>query len=76
MYLHLLPLPLYGYSGCIHTFLMPIHENIFGELLSKRIHAVHVFAPGRMQENTPGELFMYWFPARGVISFTETDLWE
>ena len=29
MYLPLRPLPLYGYSGCIHTPLMPISKNIF-----------------------------------------------
>ena len=30
------------------------------------MHATHVFAPGRIQENIPGELFMYnWFCARG-----------
>ena len=61
MYLHLCPLPLYEYSGCIHAPLVPIHENIFGELILLRIHAAHVFAPGRIQENIPGEFFMYWF---------------
>ena len=49
-----------------HTPLMPIHKNIFGELFSVRIHAAHAFAPGRIQENIPGELFMYWFRARGL----------
>ena len=46
------PLPLYGYSGCIHTPLMSIHSCIFGEL------------------------FMYWFRARGYIylSGEESDL--
>ena len=68
MYYHLRPLCLYGYSGCIHTPLMPIHKNIFGELFSGRIHAAHAFAPGRIQENTPGELFMYWFCARGYYA--------
>ena len=33
-----------------------------------QIHAAHVFTPGRIQENTPGELFMYWFRARGIFS--------
>ena len=42
---------------------MPIHKNIFGELISVQIHAAHVFTPGRIQENIPGELFMYWFRA-------------
>ena len=32
-----------------------------------QIHAAHVFKPGRIQENIPGELFMYWFRARGYI---------
>ena len=62
MYSHLRPLPLYGYSDCIHTPLMPIHENKFGELISQQIHAAHVF-----QENIPGELFMYWFRPRGYV---------
>ena len=44
---------------------MPIHKIIFGELISVQIHAAHVFTPGRIQENIPGELFMYWFRARG-----------
>ena len=42
-----------------------MHKNIFGEVVSVQIHAAHVFTPGRIQENTPGELFMYWFRARG-----------
>ena len=45
MYLPLRPLPLYGYSGCIHTPLIPIQKNIFGELISEQMHAAHVFAP-------------------------------
>ena len=60
MYSHLRPLPLYGHSGCIHILLMPIHKNNFGGC------GVYVFAPGRIQENIPGELFMYWFRAKGV----------
>ena len=35
------------------------------EIISGRIHVAPVFAPARIQENTPGELFMYWFRARG-----------
>ena len=35
------------------------------ELISARIHVAPVFAPMRIQENTPGELFMHWFRARG-----------
>ena len=30
-----------------------------------QIHAAPVFAPARIQENILGELFMYWFRARG-----------
>ena len=44
-------------------------SRVFCQILrgihSVRIHAVPVFAPARIQENTPGELFMYWFRARG-----------
>ena len=50
MYLPLRPLPLCGYSGCIHTPLMPIHKNILWELISEQIHAAHVYAPRRIQE--------------------------
>ena len=32
-----------------------------------QIHAVPVFAPARIQENIPGELFMYRFRARGYV---------
>ena len=46
---------------------MPIHIIILGELISVQIHAAHVFTPGRLQENIPGELFMYWFRARGYL---------
>ena len=49
VYLPLRPLPLYGYNGCIHTPLMPIHKNIIWELISEQIHAAHVYAP---QANT------------------------
>ena len=59
------PCPLYWYSACIRTSLVPIHKNISGELISVQIHAAHVLTPGRIQENIPGELFMYWFRARG-----------
>ena len=34
-----------------------------GEFILVRIHAAHVFAPGRVQEHLPGKLFMYWFRA-------------
>ena len=38
---------------------------------SVRIHAAPVvFAPARIQENIPGELFMYWFRARGYFGHT------
>ena len=52
---------------------MPIHKNIFGELISERIHAAHVLAPGRIHENTPGELFMDWFRARGYFPLFKAD---
>ena len=58
------PCPLYSYSACIRISLVPIHKNIFGELISVQIHAAHVFTPGRIQENIPGELFMYWLRIR------------
>ena len=61
------PCPLYWHSACIRTSLGPIHKNISGELISVQIHAAHVFTPGRIQENIPGELFMYWFRARGYL---------
>ena len=35
------------------------------EFIRVRIHVAPVFAPVRIQENIPGELFMYWFRARG-----------
>ena len=63
MYSHLRPLCRYGYSGCIHTLLLPIHTTTLGELLSGRIHAAHSLAPGRIQDNIPGDFFMYWFRA-------------
>ena len=75
MYSHLLKYvfapspPLYGYSGCILSSLMSIHKNIFGELNSEQIHAAHVFARGRLQENIPGELFMYWFSCQRGFHF-------
>ena len=31
------PCPLYSYSACIRISLVPIHKNIFGELLSVQI---------------------------------------
>ena len=35
--------------------------------MSVQIHAAPVSAPVRIQENIPGELFMYWFRARGYF---------
>ena len=43
--------------------------------MSEQMHAVHVFAPGRIQENILGELFMYWFRAREVLA-REKFLWN
>ena len=34
------------------------------------MHAAYVCAPGQIQENTPGELFMYWFRARGYLTIS------
>ena len=42
-----------------------ILAKILREIISGRIHVAPVFAPARIQENIPGELFMYWFCARG-----------
>ena len=70
MYSHFGPCPLYWYSACIHTSRVPIHKNILGELISVQIHAAHVSAPAQIQENIPGELFMYWFRARGYVWWT------
>ena len=67
MYSHFGPCPLNWYSACIRTSLVPIHKNILEELISVQIHAAHVFTPGRIQENISGELFMYWFRARGYF---------
>ena len=39
-------------------------SDISGELISVQIHAAHVFARGRLQENIAGGLFMHWFRAR------------
>ena len=48
---------LYMDTGAVFTHpLMSIHENILGEFVSEQLHAAHVFAPRRIQENTPGEL--------------------
>ena len=33
-----------------------------------QVHAEPVFAPVQIQENDPGELFMYWFRARGTFA--------
>ena len=38
------------------------------EFNSVRIHVAPVFAPARIQENIPGELFMYWFRARAFLN--------
>ena len=35
------------------------------DFISVRIQVVPVFAPAQIQEKNPGELFMYWFRARG-----------
>ena len=67
MYLHLCPLPLYGYSGCIHAPLVPLHKNILGELISLRIHAAHVFAPGWIQEIFLANYLCIGFVPGGIV---------
>ena len=59
--------------------LAQIQENMFeelfstylakflGEVISVQKHAAPVFAPARIQEATPVELFVYWFRTRGVF---------
>ena len=39
--------------------------------MSERMHAAHVFAPGRTQETTLGELFVYWFRASGYKAYPD-----
>ena len=65
MYSYFGPCPLYWYSACICTSLVPIHKNIFGELFSVQIHAAHVFTPGRIQENIPGDYLCIGFVPGG-----------
>ena len=60
--------PVFAHPWCKYI------KNILGELISVQIHAAHVFTPGRIQENTPGELFMYCFRARGVHFLFSTNL--
>ena len=42
-----------------------IFAKFLREFISVPIHVAPVFAPARIQENISGELFMYWFRARG-----------
>ena len=42
-----------------------VSQILEGDFISVRIHVAPVFARVRIQEKTPGELFMYWFRARG-----------
>ena len=39
-------------------------SKFLGEFNPVRMHAAPVFTAARIQEETPGELFMYWFRAR------------
>ena len=48
-----------------------MHKSIFEEVISVRIHAAHVSAPGSMQEHTPGKLCIGFVP--GVIPFADTE---
>ena len=67
MYSHLRPLPLYGYSGCVHTHLVPIHENISGAFVSVQKHVAHVFARGRMQEIFLANYLCIGFAPGGIV---------
>ena len=40
--------------------------------MSVQIHVALVFALARIQEKIPGELFMYWFRARGYLNVSQT----
>ena len=51
-----LPAYLYGCGGCVHTPLMPTHIKHLRESNAERTR------------KTPGELFMYWFRARGYMT--------
>ena len=41
-----------------------ILSKFLREFVSVQMHVALVFAPARIQESIPGELFMYWFRAR------------
>ena len=45
-----------------------IEEAFLRDFISVQIHVAPVFAPARIQEISPGELFMYWFRARGYMA--------
>ena len=47
------------YFGGAIFLIFPIFE---GEFISVQVHAAPVFAPARIQENTPGELFIGFVP--------------
>ena len=44
----------------------PHVSQILEDFISVRMHVAPVFAPARTQEKAPGELFVYWFCARGT----------
>ena len=48
-----------------------IRAKFLREFISVQIHVAPVFAPARIQENTPGEVFMYWFRARGSCTLQQ-----
>ena len=52
-------------ENIIDELLSEYFAKFLGEFISVRIHAALVFAPPRLQEKNPGELFMHWFRARG-----------
>ena len=63
---------LYSHSANTGKYFWGGISRVFCHILrgihSVRIHAAPVFAPARIQENISGELFMYWFRARGYFS--------
>ena len=38
------------------------------DFIPVRIHVAPVFTPTRTQEKSPGELFLFWFRAKGVVT--------
>ena len=51
----------------IEELLSEYFAKFLRELISVRMHAASAFTPRRIQEENPGELFMYWFSLPGVF---------